>query len=158
VDLTCIDGIGAPAAMIILMEIGLDLSAFPTEKHFVAWLRLAPRLAISGGRSIKKKPNGTGANRIAGVLRMAAMSMVRSRSALGAAYRRIAFRKGAKVALFATARRLAILIYRLLRYGQKYVDIGENLYDERFRERRLRSLRASAKNLGFALTALHDAA
>ena len=158
VDLTCIDGISAPAAMIILTEIGLDLSAFPSEKHFVAWLRLAPRLAISGGRPIKNRPNGPGANRIAGVLRMAAMSMVRSHSALGAGYRRIAFRKGAKVALFAIARRLAILIYRLLRYGQKYVDIGEKLYEERFHERRLRSLRASAKNLGFALRPLEHAA
>jgi transposase len=158
VDLTCIDGISTPAAMIILTEIGLDLSAFPSEKHFVAWLRLAPRLAISGGRPIKKKPNGTGANRIAGLLRMAAMSMVRSHSALGAGYRRIAFRKGAKVALFATARRLAILIYRLLRYGQTYVDIGEKLYEERFVERRLKSLRASAKDLGFALMPLEDAA
>jgi len=158
VDLTCIDGISPSAAMIILTEVGLDLSAFPTEKHFVAWLRLVPRLAISGGRPVKKKPNGTGANRIAGVLRMAAMAMVRSHSALGAAYRRIAFRKGAKVALFATARRLAILIYRLLRYGQDYVDIGEKLYEERFAERRLKSLRASAKNLGFAITPLEDAA
>ena len=84
--------------------------------------------------------------------------MVRSHSALGAGYRRIAFRKGAKVALFAIARRLAILIYRLLRYGQKYVDIGEKLYEERFHERRLRSLRASAKNLGFALRPLEHAA
>jgi hypothetical protein len=84
---------------------------------------------------------------------MAALSLTRSKSALGAAYRRIAFRKGAaKVALFATARRLAILIYRMLRYGQNYVDIGEKLYEQRFRERRLRSLRASAKDLGFTLT------
>jgi hypothetical protein len=68
------------------------------------------------------------------------------------AYRRIAFRKGGKVALFATARRLAILVYRMLRHGQNYVDIGEKLYEQRFTERRLRSLRASAKDLGFALT------
>ena len=152
VDLTCIDGINTPAAMVILTELGIDLSAFPSENHFVSWLRLAPRLAISGGRPIKKRPNGTGANRVAGVLRMAALSLTRSRSALGAAYRRIAFRKGGKVALFATARRLAILIYRMLRYGQDYVDIGDKLYEERFAKRRLRSLRASAKDLGFTLT------
>lgn len=154
VDLTCIDGISPTAAMIILTEVGLDLSAFPSEKHFVAWLRLAPRLAISGGRPVKKRPNGTGANRIAGVLRMAAMSLTRSRSALGAGYRRIAFRKGAKVALFATGRRLATLIYRLLRYGQEYLDIGEKLYEQRFRDRRVRSLHVSAKELGFTLTPL----
>lgn len=158
VDLTSIDGISPPAALIILTEIGLDLAAFPSEKHFVAWLRLTPRLAISGGRPVKKKPNGTGANRVAGVLRLAAMSLSRSRTALGAAYRRIAFRKGAKVAIFATARRLAVLVYRLLRYGQAYVDIGEKAYDARFQTRRLQSLNASAKHLGYALTPLESAA
>jgi transposase len=158
VDLTCVDGISPPAAMVVLTEIGIDLAAFPSEKHFVAWLRLAPRLAISGGKPIKKRPNGTGANRVAGLLRLAAMSLTRSHSALGAEYRRIAFRKGAKVAIFATARRLAILIYRLLRHGQPYLDTGEKLYEQRFRERRLRSLRASAKELGFELTPVQTAA
>jgi transposase len=85
------------------------------------------------------------------------MSLSRSRSALGAAYRRKASQKGAKVALFATARRLAVLVYRLLRYGQHYVDVGEQLYEQRFRERRLQSLRASANDLGFALTPLDTA-
>lgn len=158
VDLTSIDGISVPAAVAVLTEVGLDLAAFPSEKHFVAWLRLAPRLAISGGRPVKKKPNGLGANRVAGVLRLAAMSLSRSRSALGAEYRRTAARKGAKVAIFATARRIAVLAYRLLRYGQHYVDIGAQQYEERFRERRLRSLRASAHELGFSLTPVAPAA
>jgi transposase len=158
VDLTTIDGVAVPAAMVIMTEVGIDLAAFPSEKHFVAWLRLAPRLAISGGRPVKKKPNSAGANRVAGVLRLAAMSQSRSRSALGAEYRRIAARKGAKVAIFATARRLAILVYRLLRHGQPYVDLGEKLYEERFRERRLRSLRSSAEELGFSLSPLQPAA
>ncbi|HHH28010.1 MAG TPA: hypothetical protein ENK57_06660 [Polyangiaceae bacterium] len=86
------------------------------------------------------------------------MALTRTRSALGAEYRRIAFRKGAKVALFATARRLAILIYRMLRHGQNYVDIGEKHYNQRFRARRLRSLRSSAKDLGYHLTPVDDAA
>jgi transposase len=158
VDLTRIDGISAAAAMIVLTEIGPDLAAFPTEKHFVAWLRLVPRLAISAGRPVKTQPNGTGSNRVAGALRMAAMSLSRSRSALGAAYRAIARRRDAKTAIFATARRLATLVYRMLRYGQPYVDIGEKLYEQRHRERRLHSLRSSAKDLGFALTPLKEPA
>lgn len=158
VDLTAIDGISPPAAMVMLTEVGVELAAFPSEKHFAAWLRLTPRLAVSGGKPMKKKPNGLGANRVAGVLRLSALSLSRSRSALGAEYRRIAARKGAKVAIFATARRLAVLVYRLLRHGQPYVDLGEKLYEERFRERRLRSLRSSAEELGFSLSPLQPAA
>jgi hypothetical protein len=142
---------GPPAALVILTELGLDLAAFPSEQQFVSWLRLAPWLAISAGRPVKKKPNGSGSNRVAGVLRLAAMSLSRSKTSLGASYRHIAFRKGAKIAIFATARKLATLVYRLLRYGQAYVDIGEKAYAARHQERRLRSLTASAKDLGFVL-------
>ena len=92
-----------------------------------------------------------GSNRIAGVLRLAAMSLSRSKTALGASYRQVAFRKGARIAIFSTARRLAILVYRLLRHGQSYVDIGELAYQERFRCRRFQSLTNSAKDLGYAL-------
>jgi hypothetical protein len=87
------------------------------------------RWAISGGKSLKKRRNGLGANRIAGVLRLAATSLQRSRTALGASFRRIARHKGGAVAVFATARQLARLIYRMLRYGQDYVDIGEKAYE-----------------------------
>jgi transposase len=158
VDLTTIDGISPPAALILVTEIGLDVSAFPSEKHFVSWLRLVPKLAISAGKPVRKKPNGTGANRVAGVLRLAAMSLSRSRTALGAEYRHIAFRKGARVAIFAMARKLATLIYRLLRYGQPYVDIGERAYEARFEAKRLKSLKASAKHLGLTLVPAGKAA
>ncbi|HVR03830.1 MAG TPA: transposase [Polyangia bacterium] len=89
-DLTRIDGIGIGAAKIILTEVGSNLAAFPSEHHFVSWLRLCPRTPISGGKPLKKRRNGLGANRIAGALRMAASSLQRTKTALGAAYRRIA--------------------------------------------------------------------
>jgi transposase len=152
VDLTRIDGISTGAAQVILTEVGMDLSSFPSENHFVSWLRLSPRTAISGGKPLhKKKPNGTGATRIAGVLRMAAVSLQRSKSALGAAFRRKARHKGGAVAVFATARRLAILVYRMLRYGQDYTDIGEQQYEAQFTARRLANLKDTAKCLGFDL-------
>jgi transposase len=69
-DLTQIDGISPGTAAIILTEVGLDLSDFATEKHFVSWLRLAPRRPISGGKQLSKRRNGTGSNRIAGALRI----------------------------------------------------------------------------------------
>lgn len=152
VDLTRIDGIGTGAAQIILTEVGLDLSSFPSENNFVSWLRLSPRTPISGGKLLrKKKSNGTGATRIAGVLRMAAVSLQRSKSALGAAFRRKARHKAGAVAVFAIARKLAILVYRMLRYGQDYVDIGEQAYEAQFQHRRLASLTAAAQSLGYTL-------
>ncbi|HXJ23796.1 MAG TPA: IS110 family transposase [Polyangia bacterium] len=151
-DLTRIDGISIGSAKIILTEVGPDLSAFPSEHHFVSWLRLCPRTPISGGKPLKKGRNGMGANRVANTLRMAASSLQRGKSALGAAYRRIARKKGALVAVFATARKLAQLVYRMLRYGQDYTDIGESNYESLFEARRLAGLTEAARSLGYSLT------
>ena len=151
VDLTCIDGISIKAAQVVLTEIGVDLSAFPSEKNFVSWLRLSPRTPISGGKPLSRQRKGTGATRIAGVLRMSALSLSRSKTALGAYFRRVARSKDGAVAVFATARKLATYIYRMLRYGQEYVDIGEQAYEAQFQDRRLQGLKASAKSLGFTL-------
>jgi transposase len=158
VDLTRIDAIGVGAARVILTEVGTDMTAFPTEDHFVSWLRMCPRIPISGGKPLKKRRNGLGANRVAAVLRMAATSLQRSKTALGALYRRHARRKSAGVAVFATARRLAILVYRMLRYGHDYVDIGEKAYDRRFELRRLASITESARGLGYKLVPTTEAA
>lgn len=152
VDLARIDGISAGAAQIILTEIGPNLSAFPSEHHFVSWLRLCPRTPISGGKPLKKRRNGLGANRVNAALRMAAVALQRSKTALGAAYRRIARHKGAAVAVFATARKLAELVYRMLRHGQDYVDVGEQTYEGRFHARRIASLSEAARSLGYELT------
>lgn len=151
VDLSRIDGINTGVAQIVLTEAGPDLVAFPSEDHFVSWLRLCPRTPISGGKPVKKKRNGLGSNRIAAALRMAAASIGRSKTALGASFRRIAWRKGNKVAVFATARKLAQLVYRMLRYGQDYIDIGEAAYEQRFHARRLTATIQTARRLGYRL-------
>ncbi len=153
VDLTRIDGLSPLAVRIILTEAGTNLDAFPSEANFVSWLRLCPRTPISGGKPLKKRRNALGANRIAGVLRMAALSLQRSKTALGAAFRRVARHKGGAVAVFATARKLAQYVYRMLRYGQDYVDLGEHAYELQFRTRRLASLKDAAKSLGYLLVA-----
>lgn len=150
-DLTRIDGIGIGTAQTVLTEVGFDLSAFPTEKAFVSWLRLSPRTPISGGKPLRKKPNGMGSGRVAGALRMASLSLKFSKTALGAEYRRLARRKTGAIAVFATARKLAQLVYRMLRYGQDYVDVGEQAYEARFRSRSIRRLHQAAQDLGYEL-------
>ena len=127
------------------------MNAFPSEDHFVSWLRLCPRTPVSGGKPLKKRRNGQGANRIAGVLRMAATALQRSKTALGAAFRRTARYKGGAVAVFATARQLARLVYRMLHFGHDYVDIGENAYQQQFQLRRLAALTENAKQFGYSL-------
>jgi transposase len=151
VDLTRIDGISTSVALVVLTEVGADLAAFPSEDDFVSWLRLCPRTPISGGKPLKKRRNGLGANRIACALRMAAATLRRSKTALGASFRRIARRKGDSVAIFATARQLARLVYRMLRYGHDYIDIGERAYEQRFENRRLAAVTLAAKSFGYTL-------
>ena len=154
VDLTSIDGIGAGTAQVILTEVGPQLGAFPSEKDFVSWLHLCPRTAISGGKPLPKKRNGCGSNRIGGLLHIAALALAKSKSALGAQFRNTARRKSGKIAVFSTARHLAVLVYRLLRHGQAYHDIGEKAFEERFAAKRLASLFSNAKKFGFTLSPL----
>src|SRR6266542_1398706 len=152
VDLTSIDALGVETVSIVLSEYGSDLSRFPTERHFVAHMRLAPYKPISGGKVVttRKKPASTSA-RVAAALRMAALAARRSQTALGAYYRRLAQRCGADVAVFATARKLAQYIYRLLRWGQPYVDEGAAAYETRYHQARVKRIAANAKQLGYAL-------
>ena len=124
----------------------------PSEKDFISWLRLCPRTPISGGKPLKKRRNALGANRVAAVLRMGAVSLQRSKTALGAAFRRLARRKDRAVAVFAMARKMAQLVYRMLRYGQDYVDIGQTAYEQQFQVRRLAGLHDAAKALGYTLS------
>ena len=151
VDLLHIDDIGIGAATTILTEIGTNLAAFPTEKDFVSWLRLCPRTPMSGGKPTRKRRNSLGASRIGALLRMGALPLQRSKTALGAYFRRVARNNGAAVAVFATARKMAIHVYRMLRYCQAYVDIGEAAYEAAYADRRLAALRDSAASLGYSL-------
>jgi transposase len=152
VDGTQIDAIGVETVEVVISEYGPDLSRFPTEKHFVSHATLAPHVPKSGGKPVKRKKRNSASTRVAAALRMAALSLRHSQSALGAYYRRIAQRIGADVAVFATARKLATLIYRLLRWGQPYVDEGAEAYDNRHRQQRIKSLASRAKELGYRLT------
>jgi transposase len=138
---------------VVLSEYGPDLKRFPTEKQFVSHVTLAPRIPTSGGRPVRKKRRNTASTRVAGALRMAALSLRSSQTALGAYYRKIARRIGGDVAVFATARKLATLFYRLLRWGQPYLDERAEAYERRYQEARITALKANARELGYQLVA-----
>ncbi len=149
-DLTQIDAIGPYNSLKLLSEIGSDMTRWPTEDHFTSWLTLAPHNKITGGRLISSRTQPS-ANRAAAILRMAAMSLGRTPTALGAFYRRLAYRIGKAKAITATARKLAILVYRSLKGELVYKDPGAAAYDTRHRESVLRRLRHRAQGLGYTL-------
>ena len=150
VDLTQIDGIAPYTALKLLSEIGTDMSRWPTEKHFTSWLTPAPKNKVSGGRLLSSRTQPS-ANRAAATLRMTAMSLGRTQTALGGFYRRLATRIGKPQAITATARKLAILVYRALKGELVYRDPGADAYDAQQRTRVLRRLRQRAATLGFEL-------
>jgi transposase len=153
VDLAAIDAVGVGVAQVMLTEYGTDLSCFPTEKHFVSHLTLSPKRPMSGGKPLKKKKRGSASSRVAEALRSAALSLQHSPTALGAYFRHTASRLGTDVAAFATARKLATHIYRLLRWGQAYIDLGAEAYEKAYQAARINRLRTNAAQLGYQLIA-----
>lgn len=154
VDLTRIDGISAMTAFTVYSEIGFDLSAFPSVKQFASWLGLCPNNQITGGK-VKRRRTKRTKNRVADALRVAAQSLHRSQSYLGAYYRHMRTRLGAPKAITATAHKLARLIYFMLAYGQDYVDAGQEQLEAQHRTRRVKSLMRHARELGYEVLDPH---
>jgi transposase len=150
VDLTRIHGLGPYLALRLVAECGTDLAAWPSAKHFTSWLGLAPSNKISGGKVLSARTRRSG-SRAASLLRLAARTVGRTPTALGAFYRRLSARIGKAKAITATARKIAVLFYNTLRHGMNYTDPGASYYEERYRQRVLANLRRRAKALGYAL-------
>jgi transposase len=153
VDLTKIEGIEVGTALIILAEIGVDVSRFPTEKHFASWLRLSPPQHQSN-KTNRRRRHRTGTNRVTIALRLAARSVGRTATPLGLFYRRIRSRIGGLGAVKATAHKLACLIYRMLKYGQEYVTQSMEEYEAKMKANLLRALRRKAAAMGYQLSPL----
>lgn len=149
-DLSQIHGLGPYTVLRLVAECGDDMAKWPTVKHFTSWLTLAPGNKISGGKLLSSKTRRS-SNRAATLLRIAAVNVGRTSTALGAFYRRLAARTGKAKAVTATARKLAVLFYNAVRFGLKYKDPGANYYEERYRQRVLHNLRRKAEHLGFSL-------
>lgn len=144
-NMTSLAGIGYDTAATLVSELGYDFSRFPSEKHFAAYLGLAPRLGKSAGKNVRQKKRCKNTSRAGQALRMAAATLYRSDSELGAYFRSVARRADRKSAIKATARRMAHLIYRGVRYGQAYVEQGAEAYEQRMRERTVRTVRNLVK-------------
>ncbi len=147
-DLTQVDGIDVVTAATILSEAGWDMSKWEDEHHFVSWLRLCPDNRISGNKVLGKGRLPTN-NRASIALRMAASTLRLSNTYLGAQFRRFRTKLGAPVAIKAMAAKLARLVYRMLRYGMKYVDQGAKIYEAQHRQRQIGQLKWNAAKLGF---------
>lgn len=156
VDPTAIDGIEASTAMTLVAELGTDLSGFASEKHFASYLGLAPRNRITGGH-IKKSRTRRVASRATTALRVAAHSLHRSDSALGACLRRLKGRLGPEKAITAIARKIAVAYYRLVKEGILYQDTGAEAYEERFRAQKTRWIAKQARKLGLTVTPAQEA-
>src|SRR6476660_7864559 len=153
VDLTEIHGLGPSLALKLVGECGPDLRAWPSAKHFTSWLCLAPGNMISGGKMLSSRTRRS-SSRAAALLRLAATTVGRSDTALGAFYRRLSSRAGKAKAVTATARKIAVLFYNTLRHGMSYRDPGADHYEQQYRNRVLANLQRRAKSLGFVLQAI----
>jgi len=156
-DLTRIDSIDVMTATTVISEAGYDMSKWKTENHFVSWLRLCPDNRISGNKVIGKGRLPTN-NPISIALKMAATTLRESKTYLGAQFRRLRTRLGAPIAIKAMAAKLARLVYRMLRYGMKYLDQGAAVYEIRHRELQIKRLKAKAEKLGYRVTSIPAAA
>lgn len=157
VDLTRIDGIDVTTALAVVSETGADMSRFPTVKHFTSWLGLCPGTKITGGKVMSGKTKRC-ANRAAQALRLAAAALRSSKSALGAYFRRMCSRMDKPKAVTAAAHKLARLIYTMLTRGEEYTDQGQEYYEERYRERVLRSLSQRAAKMGMQMVPIEQPA
>ena len=157
VDLTRINGLGVTIVMKLLTEIGPDLGRFVAVKHFCSWLGLCPGTKISGGKVLSSGTKRS-ASRARQALKMAAQSLCRSESALGAFYRRLCARMDKPRANTATAHKLARMVYFMLTRGEAFVDQGQQRYEEQQRHRSIAALKRRAAALGFQINPVEVAA
>jgi transposase len=154
VDLTRIDGVDVFVAQTMISEVGLDMNRWKTEAHFASWLGLCPDNRISGDKVLARGTRHV-LNRAATALRLGASTLLKSQTYLGAQYRRLRSKLGAPKAITAMAHRLARLVYRMLKYGQHYIDKGAQYYEQRNRQQQIEFVRKKAALLGLQVTPAH---
>jgi transposase len=150
VDLTAIDGLNALSVQTFISHTGVTLESFPTDNNLISWLSLCPNNDISGGKVlsswVKKSKNSA-----AQALRVGAMSLGNSNSALGAYFRRMKAREGVSTAVTATAAKMGRIIYAMIKKKEEYRDLGADYYDKKFKEKYVKNLKRKASYMGFTL-------
>ena len=150
VDLSVVDGFGVSLAQTVIMEVGTDMSKFPTEKHFCSWLGLAPKHEISGAKVLKNRTLKT-KNRAGQAFRMAAQSVKRADCVFGSLYRRLKGRLDKAQATVATAHAIARVVYRMLKYKVEYEKINVEEYEQKYKDQQIKYMKKKAAKLGFQL-------
>jgi len=150
VDISLVDGMGVSLAQTVIMECGTDMSKFPTEKHFCAWLGLAPKHEISGNKVLKNSTLKT-KNRAGQAFRMAAQSVKQADCPFGVLYRRLRARLGPAQATVATAHAIARVVYRMLKYQVEYDPLSVNEYQKQYEEQQIKYMKKRAAKLGYQL-------
>jgi len=150
-DPTGLPGIGPQQSLKLLGELGMDMSRWPTVKHYGSYITLATQINISGGKVLSAKTR-PGRHPAAVIFRQAAATVVKQgNSALAAFYRRVAARRGKGKALTALAYKIARMYYYLMKNGRAYVEVGEQAYEEKYQKQQVALLRKRAKQLGFTV-------
>lgn len=152
VDVTQIPGLEVSSALTLFTELGTNLTPWPSDKHFSSYLGLAPNVQSSAGK-VRSSQTRPVASRAAGVFRLAAQAVIRSKTALGAFYRRLKARLGGSKALTATARKIAVIFYHMVKDRAPYKELGEAAYTQAQQARTLKRLKQQAKHLGYTLVA-----
>jgi len=156
VDLTQIPSIKLGTVQTLFGEVGPDFRPFRSASAFASWMGLCPHNDISGGKVLHAGTRKVNC-RIATILRVAAQSLYRSKSALGDYYRRMRARLGGPKALTATAHKLARIIYHLVTTGQPFDESRFAADQTRYQQRQQAKLRAKARALGFQLVPVQEA-
>ena len=151
-DVTEIFGISGLSGLEILSEVGNDMTKWKTANHLVSWLGLAPNNKISGGKILSSKVQKK-KNRAGQAFRMAASTLWNSKNALGDFYRRIRSRCGPKKANIATARKLAIIFYNMVKKQEKFTPMALDTYQEHYKAKKMKYLEKQINKYGYKIVA-----
>lgn len=150
VDLSAIFGLSNSSVLEIISETGLDMSKWPTAKHFTAWLNLAPNNKVSGGKVLSSRRERK-KNRAGQVFKLAAYAVQRSKNWLASFYHRIKAKAGVPKAITATARKIAVVFYTMLKNQVVFNPVDNAVYDQQCHEQQIQRLKKQAARLGLSV-------